>query len=71
MKDGSARNDLFDRLSGSDGVGLPLDELRATVDPRAFVGRAPEQVEEFLEEIVEPLLAKEPHRAVLADEVRV
>jgi adenylosuccinate lyase len=31
--------------------------MDAATDPSQFVGRAPQQVEEFLSEVVEPLLA--------------
>jgi adenylosuccinate lyase len=47
-------NDLLERLRTDPAFAkLSLDEL---IDPRVFVGRAPEQVEEFYNEVVEPLL---------------
>jgi adenylosuccinate lyase len=46
-------------------------ELEATMDPHRFVGRAPEQVDEFLAEVVEPLLAGTTAADPLLDEVRV
>jgi hypothetical protein len=36
---------------------VPIGDLRETLEPRRFVGRSAEQVDEFLDEIVEPLLA--------------
>jgi adenylosuccinate lyase len=33
------------------------DELDALVDPMLFVGRAPEQVDEFMAEEIDPVLA--------------
>jgi adenylosuccinate lyase len=70
IKDGAPENDMLERLAADPEFGLPLDEMRSTLDPRRFVGRAPEQVDEFLSEIVEPLLAH--HRAQgQAEEVRV
>jgi hypothetical protein len=41
------------------------------MDPRRFVGRAPEQVDEFLEEVVEPLLAGAGVDVPTLEEVRV
>ncbi len=35
---------------------LDLSELEALLDPQRFVGRAPEQVREFLDEHVKPIL---------------
>lgn len=76
LKDGEReRNDLLERLVDDDelrALGLSLDDLRAAVDPRRFVGRAPEQVDEFLAEVVEPLLARHGAAAGAdAGEVRV
>jgi adenylosuccinate lyase len=54
-----AQNDLLARLAadpafkGADVAGVAQD-----LDPRHFVGRAPEQVDEFLHDVVDPLLAR-------------
>jgi adenylosuccinate lyase len=50
--------DLFERIAGDEAFGLERDELEALADARRFVGRAPEQVAAFLEERVEPILAR-------------
>jgi adenylosuccinate lyase len=75
LKDGeSERNDLLERLAGDPeftALGVSLDALRSAVDARRFVGRAPEQVDEFLAEEVEPLLRAAGVRGPVADEVRV
>ncbi len=57
IKDGAPRNDLLDRLAADPAFGVPLAELNDALDPERFVGRAPEQVDEFLERVVAPLLA--------------
>jgi adenylosuccinate lyase len=57
LSEGGDRNDLFDRLSRDPGFTVPLEELRAAARPGRFIGRSPEQVDEFLSEVVEPLLA--------------
>jgi len=49
-------NDLLERLSNDPAFAKA--NLSAALDPRAFVGRAPEQVDEFLAEVVEPILAR-------------
>jgi adenylosuccinate lyase len=49
-------NDLLDRLA-KDPAFANVD-LQAATEPRKCVGRAPEQVDTFIEEVVEPLLAK-------------
>ena len=69
VKDGAPRNDLLERLAADDAFALPLSDLEAAADPSRFVGRAPEQVDEFLAETVAPWL--ERRRAVDVEEVRV
>jgi adenylosuccinate lyase len=58
LKDGAAHNDLLDRIAADDAFGIDRDELERAMDPKRFVGRAPEQVDEFLAEVIEPLLAE-------------
>ena len=57
LKDGASHNDLLDRIAADSAFGISRDELERAMDPKRFVGRAPEQVDEFLAEVVEPLLA--------------
>ena len=54
VKEHGQPNDLLDRLRGD--TAFSRVNLDALTDPRQFVGRAPEQVDEFLAEVVEPLL---------------
>jgi adenylosuccinate lyase len=52
-------NDLLERLAADPAfAGVPADQLRAELDPARYVGRAPEQVAEFLAEYLDPLLAR-------------
>src|SRR3954469_7132871 len=50
LKDGAPRNDMLDRLADDPAFGIAMDDMRAALDPRRFVGRAPQQVDEFLNE---------------------
>ncbi len=69
MKEGAPANDLLDRLAADSAWTVPLRDMRAALDPAAFVGRAPQQVDEFLREVAEPLLrGADVHEA---EEVRV
>ncbi|MDB4908384.1 MAG: adenylosuccinate lyase [Gemmatimonadetes bacterium] len=70
VKDEGARNDLLERLAADSRWTVPLDAMRAALDPHQFVGRAPRQVDEFLAEVVEPLLAG-VHDALDTEDVRV
>jgi adenylosuccinate lyase len=70
VKDGAARNDLLDRLAADPAFGVSADDLRDVADPRRFIGRAAVQVDEFLDDVVAPILDAHPDEAVV-DEVRV
>lgn len=59
VKDGGA-NDLLERLAADQSFGVPLKDLQSAASPTQFVGRAPEQVDEFLATVVEPLLSAAP-----------
>jgi adenylosuccinate lyase len=60
MKDEGKRNDMLERLAADPDYGVPIGDLQDALEPRRFVGRAAEQVDEFLEEIVDPLFAGAP-----------
>jgi adenylosuccinate lyase len=69
LKNGAARNDMLDRLSADTEFGVSVADMESALDPARFVGRAPEQVDEFLDWIVAPLLAG--HTGEDPEEVRV
>ncbi len=60
-------NDLIERISSDPAFRLTADEIRQLLDPMKFVGRAPEQVKEFIGEVVEPLLAGQDFSNVEAE----
>ncbi|GAC1650714.1 MAG: adenylosuccinate lyase [Gemmatimonadaceae bacterium] len=57
LKGGAPRNDLLDRLATDPSFRGATAHLEAGLDPHRFVGRAPQQVDEFLAEVVNPLLS--------------
>jgi adenylosuccinate lyase len=71
LKDGAEDNDMLERLAADPEFGVSIDEMRSTLDPHRFVGRAPQQVDEFLAEIIEPLLTRHEQLDAHAEEVRV
>ena len=71
---GGGDNDLVDRIAGDEAFGMDEPTLREMLDPSRFVGRAPQQVDQFLEGWVEPLLTRlgpEADRLVGVPDVRV
>jgi adenylosuccinate lyase len=59
VKDEGAPNDLLQRLSADAEFTVDLSVLQDALKAERFVGRAPQQVDEFLAEVVDPLLARE------------
>ncbi|HEX6937815.1 MAG TPA: adenylosuccinate lyase [Longimicrobiales bacterium] len=58
MKDEGAENDLADRIAADEAFRLGREEIEEILDPARHIGRAPEQVDAFLAEWVEPVLAR-------------
>ena len=71
VKDGAPRNDLFERLAADADAGLSPNDLREAGDPARYLGRAPRQVDEFLRDVIAPILAAAPAAAPDAEEPRV
>ena len=71
MKDGADANDLLQRLARDKAFGVKLKDLEGTIDPKRFVGRAPEQVDEFLRDVITPLFAGDIAKPERAEELRV
>jgi adenylosuccinate lyase len=69
VKDEGKPNDLLERLA-ADAAFAKVD-LSKTLDPAKFVGRAPEQVDEFLAEVLAPIRARYEGKLRVAGEVRV
>ncbi len=53
VKQEGGRNDLLERLA--DDEAFAKVDLSAVVDPKQYIGRSPEQVNEFLAEVVAPI----------------
>lgn len=69
VKEHGKPNDLLDRLQNEPAfAGL---DLRAVLDPAQFVGRAPQQIDAFLAEIVTPIRQRYADRLDVAPELKV
>jgi adenylosuccinate lyase len=71
LKDGADSNDLLERLGRDKSFGVKLEDLRGAIEPSRFIGRAPEQVDEFLRDVITPLFSSEVSRPEIAEEIRV
>ena len=57
LKEGADSNDLLQRLAADKSFRVTLEDLEGAIDPQRFVGRAPQQVDEFLRDVITPLFA--------------
>lgn len=56
VKEEGKENNLLELIAADEEFNLTLDELNAAMEPAKYVGRAPIQVEKFLEKVVKPVL---------------
>jgi adenylosuccinate lyase len=69
VKEQGGRNDLIERLAADPAFAVV--DLAGELDPAKFVGRAPQQVDEFLDSVVAPLRTRYPAARDRAADVRV
>ena len=58
VKDLGLSNNLIDLIAADPAFGMTKEELSAHMEPSAYIGRCPQQVEEFLKECVAPVLER-------------
>ena len=71
VKEEGAENDLLDRLAGDEAIGMTREEIEAVLDIDEFVGRAPAQVTGFIQEHIDPVLARHKDALGAASDVRL
>jgi adenylosuccinate lyase len=71
VKHDGAPNDMLDRLASDKQFNISMADMKSLLDPKRFIGRAPQQVDEFLAEVVDPILAGSKSPTPAREEVRV
>ena len=56
VKEKGLDNNLLELIAADPSFNLTIDELKKTMDPSKYTGRSKEQVEEFLSEVINPIL---------------
>ena len=64
-------NDLVDRIANDEAFGMTKEQIEAILEPKNFVGRAPEQTEEFVHEVIQPILDENKELLGLTAEINV
>ncbi|HIT42994.1 MAG TPA: adenylosuccinate lyase [Candidatus Caccovicinus merdipullorum] len=71
VKENGKENNLLELIAADPAFNLSLDALKQTMDPKKYVGRAPRQVEEFLEECIRPVLEANQELLGMTAEINV
>lgn len=71
VKVDGGENDLVDRIAADSMFSLTKEEIIAEMKPEKFVGRAPEQVVEFIDAEVKPILEKYKDELGISVEINV
>lgn len=56
VKEEGLENDLIDRIVADEIFGMTKEEITSILDAKNFIGRAPGQVDDFVSEVVNPIL---------------
>ncbi len=56
VKEEGLDNNLLELIAADDKFGMSLEDLKKSMDPSKYVGRSKEQVDEFLSEVINPIL---------------
>ena len=71
VKTEGKENNLVELIASDSAFGLSEDEIRAVLKPENFVGRAPEQTEDFLRSCIDPILEENKDLLGIKAEINV
>ena len=71
VKQEGLENNLLELIAADPAFNLSLEELQAAMDPRRYTGRAAKQTEEFLDEVIAPILEENRDELGLTAEINV
>ena len=64
-------NDLLERIAADEAFGVTLEELQSKLDPMKYVGRSKEQVDEYLANVIKPILDSNKEELGMKAEINV
>ena len=64
-------NNLLELIAADDEFPMTLPELQALMEPSRYTGRSASQVEEFIQEIVQPILDENQEILGMKSEINV
>lgn len=71
VKEKGLDNNLLELIAADPAFNMSLDELKSSMEPAKFVGRAKEQTEEFIAEVIKPILDENKELLGLKADIKV
>lgn len=71
VKEEGKDNNLLELIAADPSFHLSIEDLEASMQPERYVGRAPKQTEEFITEVINPILEKNKDALGLTAEINV
>lgn len=71
VKEKGLDNNLLELIAADPSFNMTLDELKKTMDPSKYTGRAEQQVEEFIEDVIQPILDESKDLLGLKADIKV
>jgi len=71
VKEKGLDNNLLELIAAEPAFNMSLDELKSSMEPAKFVGRAKEQTEEFIAEVIKPILDENQEMLGLKADIKV
>lgn len=71
VKEKGIDNNLLELIAADPAFNMSLDELKSRMDPARFTGRAKEQTEEFIAEVIKPILDENKKLLGLKADIKV
>lgn len=71
VKEEGKENDLLARIAEDEMFPMYMEQLEAIMDPQNFVGRAPQQTEEYFHDFIDPILANEKNALGIHADIQV
>ena len=71
VKEKGLDNNLLELIANDESFNMSLEDLKACMNPSKYVGRSVEQVKEFLEEVINPVLEENKDILGMTAEINV
>jgi len=71
VKERGLENNLLELIAADPAFNMTLDELKKSMEPSRYTGRAKEQTEEFLRDVIQPILDENKELLGLKADIKV